>query len=134
MAEIHLIKKGGKVPEDLLKIASKMRVKTARVECIGAVRQVELAYYNHQKRKYEVKLFEEDMEVLTMLGNICMMDDKLLLHMHGTFGRRDFNVVGGHINRAVADPFLEVVLTPTVNVAYRKYDEELKLNAIKKIV
>jgi|BEDMetMinimDraft_2_1075160.scaffolds.fasta_scaffold00814_5 predicted DNA-binding protein with PD1-like motif len=133
MAKIYLIEKGGKVPDSIVAIAKKEGITTARVECIGAVCEVELAFYNHRAKVYEVTKYSEEMEVTAMLGNICTMNNELILHVHGTFGRRDNSTIGGHVISAVADPFLEVVITKTENNAVREYDKELNLNVIKKL-
>ena len=68
-----------------------------------------------------------------MLGNITMMEKKPFLHLHANLGRKDMSVVGGHLISAVVHPFLEVAITPTSNVASRRYDEALNLNAIHDI-
>jgi predicted DNA-binding protein with PD1-like motif len=82
---------------------------------------------------YEVTKYSEEMEVTAMLGNICTMNNEPILHMHGTFGRRDNSTIGGHVVSATADPFLEVVITKTENDAVREYNKELNLNVIKNL-
>ncbi|MEM0117405.1 MAG: DUF296 domain-containing protein [Conexivisphaerales archaeon] len=133
MAKLYLVEKGNKIPESILDIAKREGITTARVECIGAVSEVELAFYNHQSRMYETRKYTEDMEVTGMIGNVCRIDERLILHIHGNFGRRDNSVIGGHVVSATADPFLEVVMTRTENEAFREYDRELNLNVIKRI-
>jgi predicted DNA-binding protein with PD1-like motif len=64
------------------------------------------------------------------LGNITQKDGKPFLHVHGTFGRKDLSVLGGHIISASVFPILEVIMTPTRNSAFRRFDEELGLNII----
>jgi len=133
MAKIYLVEKGNRIPDSLVEIAKREGIMTARVECIGAVCEVQLAFYNHQAKVYEVTKYSEEMEVNAMLGNICTMNGEPVLHMHGTFGRRDNSTIGGHVLSAIADPFLEVVITKTENNAVREYDRELNLNVIKKL-
>lgn len=133
MAKLYVIAKGGGIPDKVLEIARKERIETARVECIGAVSQAEIAFYNHKTKSYEVRKYNEDLEVACIIGNICKMADDLILHIHGTFARRDNSTIAGHVISATADPFLELVITPTENIAYREYDKELNLNVIKRI-
>jgi len=66
----------------------------------------------------------------SMPGNITLMEKEPYLHLHANLGRKDMGVVGGHLVSGEVHPFLEVVITPTSNVATRKHDEELNLNAI----
>jgi predicted DNA-binding protein with PD1-like motif len=59
-----------------------------------------------------------------------MKDGAPFLHAHGTFARRDYSVIGGHVVSAVVSPLLEFVLTPTENTAVREFDESLGLYVI----
>jgi len=116
--------------EEVLKIARAEKLRTARVEAIGGVRNLTLAYFNHERKKYEEHVFDEFLEVTGILGNITMKDGKPFLHAHGTFGRRDLSVLAGHVISATIFPFLEVVITPTCNTALKRFDEDLGLNLI----
>jgi predicted DNA-binding protein with PD1-like motif len=133
MARIYKLEKGASLTDEILKIAKKERIKTARVEAIGGVDKLELAFFNHEQKRYEEHKFDEFTEVTSLLGNITVKDGKPFLHMHGTFGRRDNSVIGGHLISARVFPFLEIIITPTKNRAKRRFDEETGLNAIYKI-
>ena len=132
MAKIYSLKAGAKVPEDILSIARKEKISTARVEAIGGVRELRLAYFNHDVKKYEEHDFREFMEVTGLMGNLTLKDGKPFLHVHGTFGRKDLSVLAGHVVSALVFPLLEVVVTPTKNRALRRFDDELGLNVIYK--
>ncbi|MDG6898897.1 MAG: DUF296 domain-containing protein [Nitrososphaerota archaeon] len=133
MAKIFVLKAGSSIPDEILEIAKRERVKTARVEAIGTVNRLRLAYFDHVSKKYEEHQFEEQLEVTGLLGNITQKDGKPFLHAHGTFGRRDMTVIGGHLMSATVFPLLEVVITPTKNTATRRFDREIGLNVIHKI-
>lgn len=130
MAKIHSLKAGSKIPDDIVAVAMREKVRTAQVEAIGGVRALRLAYYNHETKKYEEHDFDEFLEVTSLLGNITVKDGKPFLHVHGTFGRRDLSVVAGHVMSGTVFPLLELVVTPTSNRAVRRFDEELGLNVI----
>ncbi len=118
------------IPEDIISIARREKIMTARVEAIGGVDKLRLAYFNHRTKKYEEHDYEEFLEVTSLLGNITLKGGKRFLHAHGTFGRRDVSVLGGHVMEATVFPILEVVITPTKNRALRRFDDELGLNVI----
>lgn len=130
MAKIHSLKAGSKIPDDIVAVAMREKVRTAQVEAIGGVRALRLAYYNHETKKYEEHDFDEFLEVTSLLGNITVKDGKPFLHVHGTFGRRDLSVVAGHVMSGTVFPLLELVVTPTSNRAVRRFDEEVGLNVI----
>jgi uncharacterized protein len=130
VAKIYSLKAGAKVPDDIVAIATREKIPTARVEAIGGVNALRLAYFDHESKKYEEHEYREFLEVTSILGNITLKDGKQFLHIHGTFGRRDLSVLAGHVMAATVFPLLEVVVTPTKNKAFRKFDDGLGLNVI----
>ena len=131
MAKIYSLKAGAKIPDDIVAIASKEKIPTARVEAIGGVKELRLAYFNHESKMYEEHPYLEFLEVTSILGNITLKEGRQFLHVHGTFGRRDLSVLAGHVVSATVFPLLEVVVTPTRNRAVRKFDEGLGLSVIE---
>jgi uncharacterized protein len=130
VARIYSLKAGAKVPDDIVAIATKEKIPTARVEAIGGVNRLRLAYFNHESKKYEEHEYREFLEVTSILGNFTLKDGKPFLHIHGTFGRKDLSVIAGHVMAATVFPLLEVVITPTRNRALRRFDDKLGLNVI----
>jgi predicted DNA-binding protein with PD1-like motif len=124
------MKAGARIPDDILAIAKREKIATARVEAIGGVKELKLAYFNHESKKYEEHDFKEFLEVTSILGNITQKDGKPFLHIHGTFGRKDLSTLAGHVMTASVFPLLEVVVTPTMNRALRRFDDKLGLNVI----
>lgn len=133
MAKIYSLSRGASFVDEVLRIAGRERVRTAQVMAVGGVDRLTLAYFNREKREYEQHEFKEFFEVAGISGNLTMKDGKPFLHAHGTFGRRDLSVIGGHLISAAVFPLMEVVLTSTRNTALRKFDDELGLNAIYEI-
>ena len=43
------------------------------------------------------QVFEEPMELVYALGNASMINDKHLIHLHVTIGRKDKSTVSGHL-------------------------------------
>ena len=130
MAKIYGLKAGAKIPDDIIAIAKKERIATGRVEAIGGVEELKLAYFNHETKRYEEHGFREFLEVTGILGNLTLKDGKPFLHIHGTFGRKDLTTISGHVMTAEVFPLLEVVITPTRNRALRRFDDDLGLNVI----
>ena len=133
MAKIYKLDPGASLVDEILKIAKREKIKTARLEAIGGVKKITLAYYNQTEKKYEEHEYNEFMELTSLLGNITLKDGKPILHAHCNAARRDQSVVGGHLISATVFPLAEVMVTPTKNKAKRKFDEELGLNVIHRI-
>ena len=132
MAKIYSLKAGATIPDDILAIVRREKMVTARVEAIGGVKELRLAYFDHDTKRYEEHDFKEFLEVTGLLGNVTLKDRKPFLHIHGTFGRRDLSTLAGHVMTAKVFPLLEVVITPTRNRALRRFDDDLGLNVIYK--
>ncbi len=133
MARIYLLRKGESVTESIQRIAKTGNIQTAQITGIGAVGQARIAYYNHDSKQYEVHDYDEHMEVTSMTANVTLSDGKPFLHLHVNLGRRDMSVIGRHLMSAIADPFLEIVITETGNRAIRRYDTDLNLTPISEI-
>jgi hypothetical protein len=130
VSKIYSLKPGTGLMDGLLAIAKEEKIGTAKVEAIGGVKQLRLAYFNSSARKYEEHEYNEFLEVTSLIGNITLKDEAPFLHLHGTFGRRDMSVIGGHVISGKVFPLLEAVFTPTKNKARRKFDESTGLNVI----
>ena len=133
MSRIYILKPGTGLTDGLLAIAKREKTRTAKVEAIGGVKQLRLAYYNSKARKYEEHEYDEFFEVTSLIGNITLKDEEPFLHLHGTFGKKDMSVIGGHVISGTVFPLLEAVFTPTKNTALRRFDEKMGLNVIYRI-
>jgi predicted DNA-binding protein with PD1-like motif len=130
LAKIYSLKAGSKVPNDIAALAFRDKVSTASLTAIGGVGELTIAYFNQKTRKYENHDYSEELEVTSLVGNITIKDRRPFVHVHGTFGRRDMSVIGGHVVSATVKPLMELVVAPTSNRALRRFDEDLGLNVI----
>lgn len=133
VTKIHSLQEGTSLTDELLAIARREKLDTAGVAAIGGVNKLKIAYFNSAQKRYEEHDYEEFMEATSLVGNITLKDGEPFLHIHGTFGRRDMSVIGGHVVSATVFPILEAVIIPTTNKAFRSFDEKLGLNTIQKI-
>jgi uncharacterized protein len=105
--------------QTLTKLLRAEHVKFANLSAAGAVQWVSLGYWNAETRAYEYRELDEQLEVVSFQGNCSLRDGEPFLHLHGVFGRRDFSVLGGHIQEARVHPTLEVWLR-TEDIAVRR--------------
>ena len=133
MVKIYRLQSGETVHESILAIARRERLRTARVEAIGTLRKAKVAYYNRKTKKYEEHLYNENMEVTSMLGNITMMEKKAVPAPACQPGEEGHERGGRTPSLGGGSSLTEVVITPTSNIASRRYDEALNLNAIHDI-
>ncbi len=103
-------------------------IHTAHFTGLGAAEMLELAYYNLSTKTYERHTLNEEVEILSLTGNICMVSEKPLIHVHGVFGRRDLSTFGGHVFSLQVSGACELHITSLQNACTRKHDPETGLN------
>jgi uncharacterized protein len=104
----------------------------ASLSAIGAFENATLAFWNWETKEYERIPVNEQVEVLSLNGDVALDDKaKPKLHVHAVLGRRDGSVVGGHLLEARVRPTLEVVLVESPTHLQRRHDETTGLPLIR---
>ncbi|MBD3210595.1 DUF296 domain-containing protein [Candidatus Micrarchaeota archaeon] len=119
---------GEEAVSSLLEFCRKESVRSAAVFGIGAVRKAEIAHFNTQEMRYHTNSYEGMYEVVSLAGNIAMLDGKPALHAHIVIADTGFSCHGGHLNSAVVNPTLELTLLPLETEIKRKKEEKTGLN------
>lgn len=122
--------KGEELIASLQEYCNKETILAASFQALGAARELTLAYYNLADKVYEDHKVKEDVEILSILGNIATMDKKIIVHAHGIFGKQDLQTIGGHIKKLVVSATCEVSLTILPGTLKRSFDEETGLNLL----
>ena len=102
----------------------------AQITAIGAFRRVVLGYFDWQRKSYERITVDEQVEVLTLTGNIGRKDTAPALHAHVVVGRRDGTAHGGHLLEAIVRPTLELIVIETPRHLRRRLDDATGLPLI----
>jgi uncharacterized protein len=97
---------------------------------LGACSNAEISHYNSHMKEYRAKPFYEDLEIVSFSGNGALMEGKPALHAHGSFGRNDFSVIAGHINKMTVSAICEIFLTKLEAPLQRTHDANLNLNLL----
>ena len=87
-------------------------IDTASFTAIGGFQRTRLGFFNLETRGFdEIAFHEEQVEVLSLSGDILTSDeDVLTVHGHVVVGRRDGTTAGGHLMEGLIDPILIVTL------------------------
>ena len=95
----------------LLEIAKKEKIEDASFVALGAFARAKLAYFDWQKKKYLDISVDEQVEVITLVGDI-VPDEKgnASLHAHTVLGCSDGTTRGGHLLEGHVWPTLEVII------------------------
>lgn len=97
---------------------------------IGAFREVTLGYFDRGKKDYQKIPVCEQVEVLSLIGDIALTNGVPQIHAHVVVGKSDGSAHGGHILEARVWPTLELILIESPKHLCRKYDPETGLALI----
>ena len=134
--KVHYIKldKDDLLLESLTQYAKDNNIKTAEISFIGAVQNVNVMYFNQEKKEYDKHTFEGGHEVLNGLGNISILDRKPFVHVHMTVADKDGNAFGGHLDDGTKVWLIEAIIKEPSNFGKgieRHLDDEICLNVWK---
>ena len=97
-------------PERFLEFLTAERISAGNFTGIGAMLRSTIAFFDtHTKQYLDIEL-DEQLEVLALVGNVALHEEKPLVHAHVTLGRRDGSTLGGHLRQGVVRPTLELTL------------------------
>ena len=122
--------KGDEFVRELTSFAQENELGASHFTAIGAFRDVTLGYFERDSKKYKEIPIEEQVEVLSLVGDIALKDKDPQIHAHVVVGKADGTAHGGHILRAHVWPTLEVVLTESPKHLSRTTDAETGLALI----
>jgi len=103
--------KGDEVLSGITDFAIQNKVGDAHFTGIGAVSSATTGWIDLQTKLYHPTVTSEQVEVLSLMGDIAAFNGKPVVHMHVILGRRDGTTVGGHVWELNANPTIEVFLT-----------------------
>lgn len=114
----------GDDPTDgLLAFADEHDLGATRLSGIGAFQKATLGFFVPEKQAYEEIPVRQQVEVLSMNGNLARHEGEPKLHAHAVLGRRGGETVGGHLLEATVRPTLEVMLTEAPATLHREMDD-----------
>ena len=91
------IDKGELVNQSLLEIAKKENLNSGWINGLGAISNIEIGYRDIEEKIYVKKQFDADYELLSLIGNISLVDNQSFIHTHISFSDTKFKVFGGHL-------------------------------------
>ena len=122
--------KGDEVAGGLLSFAKENKLAASHFTAIGAFERVTLGFFERERRDYKRIHINEQVEVLSLVGDIALDEDEPKVHAHVVIGKADGTAHGGHLLEARVWPTLEVILIESPQHLRRKVDKETGLALI----
>jgi uncharacterized protein len=123
---------GDELATGLNQFAADQELAGSSLKAIGAFSSVKLAWFNWQTKKYQPSVvLHEQVELLSLVGDIALKDGKPQVHAHLVIGKSDGTAHGGHLIEAHVRPTCEVILTESPQHLQKQIDPESGLALIR---
>lgn len=123
---------GDELAGGLAKFANDQKLAGSSFKAIGALSQVKLGWFDWSTRKYLPSVvLDEQVELVSLIGDIALKDGKPQVHAHIVVARRDGTAHGGHLLEAHVRPTCEVILTESPKHLQKEMDAESGLALIR---
>jgi hypothetical protein len=125
-----VFEKDDEAVQELTRFAKQHDLAASHFTAIGAFKNAVLGFFDREKKDYKKIPINEQVEVLSLIGDITLSRGEPKLHGHAVLGKADGAACGGHLLEARVWPTLEVVLTESPAHLRRKLDAETGLALI----
>jgi len=125
------LEKGDDILPSLRRFAVENRIGAGVFEGIGSLNTVKLGHYDFHTKNYKFEVFSEDLEILSLSGNIATMNKAPLPHAHVTLGKNDFSVIGGHLDEGSFANMVEIGFSSISGKLVKSRDDEVGLNLLQ---
>ncbi|MDP2640919.1 MAG: DNA-binding protein [Candidatus Yanofskybacteria bacterium] len=124
-------KRGQDLMEQIKMFCAEHHIEAAYFHVMGAAGEVELAWYDLEAKQYGKEQLRENLEIVSLTGNVSKLGEDLVVHGHGVFSNAAMETKAGHVSKAVVSGACEVVLVQLEGKLEREYDEETGLNLLR---
>ena len=121
---------GEEIIESLTAVAVEHGVTGGSFTGLGSVSELELAFFDPEKKEYIPRLFEEPMEVGNLVGNVSKLGGKHFVHAHITVAGPELIAFTGHLNRGVVGTACEIYLRRISQTILRIKDPNAGFNPL----
>ena len=129
---ILVFKTGDELADGLLRFAKEQKLADGSFKAIGALSSVQLGWFNWESKRYEPSVtLDEQVELLSLIGDIALKDGEPVVHAHAVIGKKDGTAHGGHLLKALVRPTCEVILTESPARLHKFIDPESGIALIK---
>ncbi len=117
--------------QELKNFCQQQKIKAGVFQGLGAAKEVELAHYDVDKKRYANKVIRQKLEISVLIGNVAQMDGQMIIHAHGIFSDQTMQAQAGHVNRLIVAATCEIFLETLKHKIERRRDQTTGLNLMK---
>lgn len=127
---VLILETGEEVIATLTKFAKERHISAGHFAAIGAFSGAAIGYYDMDKKDYLRNEVKEQVEVVSLIGDIALDKGSPKIHAHAILGRRDGSAMAGHLLDGYVRPTLEIVLEDSDGKLQRRFDPQSGLALI----
>jgi predicted DNA-binding protein with PD1-like motif len=129
---VVILDTGDEILSSLKSVARTEKLAGSSFKAIGALSNVELGWFNWETKKYQTGIkLQEQVELLSLIGDIALKDGEPQVHAHLVIGRQDGSAHGGHLWSATVRPTCEIVITESPKHLQKEIDPESGIALIR---
>jgi predicted DNA-binding protein with PD1-like motif len=121
---------GEEVIDSLTSFARMNNIYSGHFTGIGAFSDVVLGYFELDRKEYKQIPVNEQVELLSLVGNVALYEGEPKIHAHVVVGKSDGTAHGGHLLAAHVRPTLELIIIESAEHFQRKVDRQTGLPLI----
>jgi len=119
--------KGDEIMSGLTEFAERNKITAGHFTAIGALQSAEFGWFDRARKAYRNIPINQQVELISLIGDVGLVNGAPQIHAHGTVGLPDGEVRGGHLLQAITWPTLELFFTAYATTLIKKHDEETDL-------
>ena len=122
-----VLAKGDELLSGLTEFARREKFTAGHFTAIGALERARFGWFDRTRKAYRDILVPEQVELLSLIGNVALVNGAPYIHAHGVVGFSDGRLRGGHLLEAVVWPTLELFFTSYPVSLIKQHDAETDL-------
>jgi predicted DNA-binding protein with PD1-like motif len=122
--------KGDEIIWTFRRFVTEQQLRASHFTAIGALSDVVLGFFDPIQKQYNRIPIHEQVEVLSLIGDVTIEQGTIEVHAHIVVGKRDGTAHGGHLLEGHVFPTLELILSESPTYLTRRRDIETGLALI----
>jgi len=123
--------RGEDIVAALTEFCAREDLRFGSILAVGALDEAELGFFDATRKTYHRREFAEDFEIVSLVGNLSLVDGRPFPHIHAALSDPEFRMVGGHLFYGRVSATCEMTLTVHEGEVSREEDAETGLKLMK---
>ncbi len=115
----------------LLEVAEEHKIAGGFLTGLGSTSEVDIAFFDPEKKEYVPRTFAEPTEIGNMVGNFSRLEDGWHVHVHISVSGPELIAFTGHLNRGVVGTACEIYIRRLSHEITRIRDQSAGFNPLK---